>query len=615
MSVTTARRSHRFLGTLVFVAFTLVVAAGAHLRMVATGRANGLPLDSDGWVRMIRVRELWDGGGWYDHVLPHLFAPEGLDIHWTRPLDVLIIVPAWIATLFGADPAEALHVSSAFVCPVLHAMTALAAGWAARRAWPDLRYAAYYAVLVLFTYEVLSAYSAIGRADHHVLVVLAIVIGLGAAAQAAWLEAPPRAAYGAGAAFGFGIWVSPEALLAALPALGAFGVGWLLSAQGRRWAVQGLRMATGLSAMVALAIVVERPPAEWLDVEYDKVSAHHLLLGALVALVFAAATRMDTPRVLHRLMGGTAAFVAASLVLVLANPGTLGFSLSGADVASAALLLPSVQEMQPIRLTSPGGLAGGLEFAGMAPAALIAAAVLTWRGRRDGNWVRGFVLLATVAAATVATLLYRRLGADLAGIGAVAASGLIGMAAYGPWPVLVRAPLMLGAMVLIFTPPQFGPALLLRASTDVTSAAVAPQGCHARDLAEWMLTLAPEGDRRTAPIVLSSDINQNAELAWHTHLRYVGGPYHRRALPLADTMVLFGAEDEATLDAVLRRREPAYLLVCPNTYAAGGAFAMRLLRGEVPDWLEAVPPPAGREAGQARLFRVRERPPPAAPGG
>lgn len=615
MPSSAARRSRQVLGTLVFVAFTLIVAIAAHLRLLATGRANGLPLDSDGWVRMIRVRELWNGGGWYDHVLPHLFAPEGLDVHWTRPLDVLIIVPAWIATLFGADGPEALQWSGSLVCPVLHALTALAAGWAARRAWPDLRYAAYYAVLVLFTYEVLSAYSAIGRADHHVLVVLAIVLGLGAAAKAAWLEAPPRAAYGAGAAFGFGIWVSPEALLAALPALGAFGVGWLLSARGRRWALQGLRMATGLFVMVALAIVVERPPAGWADVEYDKVSVHHLLLAALVALVFAAAARMDTPRLLRRLMGGTAAFVAAALVLVLVNPGTLGFSLSGADVASAALLLPSVQEMQPIRLTSLGGLAGALEFAGMAPAALIAAAVLTWRGRRDGNWVRGFVLLATVAAATVATLMYRRLGADLAGIGAVAASGLIGMAAQAPWPVLVRAPLMLGAMVLIFTPPQFGPALLQRASPEVTAAGIAPQGCHARDLTNWMLSLAPAGDRRTAPIVLSSDINQNAELAWRTHLRYVGGPYHRRALPLADTLTLFGAEDQATLDMILQRREPAYLLVCPNTYAGTGAFAMRLLRGDVPDWLEPVPPPPGQEAGQARLFRVRERPAPASPGG
>lgn len=615
MSTEAVSRPRQALERFLFAAFTVLVTFAVHLRRLATGQANGLPLDSDGWVRMLRVRELWNGGDWYEHVLPHLFAPEGLDLHWTRPLDILIIVPAWLGAFYGADAADAVQWSGTLVCPVLHGMTGFAAGAAARRAWPGLRYAPYYAVLVLFTCEVLTGYSVLGRADHHILVVFAIVLGLGYALHAAWPAAPRRPAFAAGYAFGFGIWVSPEALLAALPALAAFGVAWLLGRNGHRWATQGRRMATGMFAMVAIAIAMERPPYDWLVVEYDKVSAHHLLLSALVALVFAAAERMDYPRPSHRLLGGATVALAAAMLLVLVNPGTLGLSLSGADVAASGLLLPLVNEMQPLRLTSLPAIAIALEFAGAAPAALLAAVVLGWRGRRDAGWVRGLLLLATVGVVLVATFLHRRFAADLAGVAAVAAAGLVGMAARGAWPVAVRIPATLLAMALVFGPAQIGPWMLNRTGPGDAAGDPPPAGCHARDLTNWLLTLAPPGDRAAAPIVLSTDINQNAELAWRTNLRFVGAPYHRHALALADTLVFFGAEDEHTLDLIRRRRDPTWLLVCPNTYAGSGAFARRLLTGDLPDWLEAVPPPPDQPEGQARLFRVRTPPPPAPPGG
>lgn len=598
-----AARARSALQNLVFVAFTLILAVAMQLRMVMGGRANGLPLDPDGWARMIRVRELWNGGGWYEAVLPHLSAPDGLSLHWTRPLDVLIVVPAWIALQFGADRNEALIWAGTLVCPVLHAMTALAAGWAARRAWPQFAYAAYYAVLVIFAYGVLGGYSVAGRADHHVLVVLAIVVGLGFAARATWPDAPRGAAQAAGVAFGFGVWVSPEALMVALPVLLALGIGWLLSRDGARWAVQGSRMALGLAAMVALAIAVERPPAEWLAVEYDKVSAHHLLMAALIAAVFAAAGRATHSGLARRFIAGAALSLLAGGFLVLVNPGTLGLSLSGADPASANLLLPVVQEMQPIRLVSRGGVAIALEFAGMAPAGLLAAAILMWQGRRDGSWVRGLMLLLAVMATLVATLSHRRFGTNLAGVGAVVAAGLMGMAARTAWPLALRVLLMLVVVVLLFGPPAIAPFLQQR--TMDLGGVLAPRGCHAREVTNWLLELAQEGDRRSAPIVLTSDINQTAELAWRTHLRFVGAPYHRGGAAILDTLVFFGAEDEQTLQAVLGRRPVQYLLVCSDTFAGGGAFARRLLSDDLPDWVEAVPPPSGHEPGLARLFRLR----------
>ncbi|HYF06420.1 MAG TPA: hypothetical protein VD970_02285 [Acetobacteraceae bacterium] len=594
------------LGAILFAAFTLLLAAALHLRLLAGGGANGLPHDSDGWVRMLRVRLLWEEGDWFTTIVPHLSAPEGLSVHWTRPLDVMILVPAWIAAHgFGADWREALVWSGALVCPVLHALTALAAGWAARHAWPDLPMAPYYAVALLFSSGILAGYSVVGRADHHVLVVLAVVVGLGFAAAAASMEARRGAAIGAGIAFGFGVWVSPEALMVAVPSLAAFGVAWLLLRDGRRAARQGMRMAAAMAATVAVAVVMERPPSDWLAVEYDKVSSHHVLIAVLIAAVFAGVLPLSHRRMPLRLLGGGAIAAAGAGLLVLIHPGTFGASLSGADSAAATLFLPFVLEMQPIRLTSQNGFATALSFAGLAPAALIAAIALAWRGRHDGGWQRGVLLLLAVMATLVATLAYRRFATNFAGVAAVAAAGLMGLIARATWPVAVRIPLMFATLGLLFGMGYLGFLFQRAPGEGDVVAAEPPRGCHARELTNWLLTLAPEDDRRQAPIVMMSDLNQTAELAWRTHLRYVASPYHRGGGAIADTAIVFNAAEDAVAEAVLRRRDVTYVLACPQSFAADGAFAQRLIAGDVPAWLEPVTPPEGHEAGDARLYRLR----------
>ena len=122
----------------------------------------------------------------------------------------------------------------------------------------------------------------------------------------------------------------------------------------------------------------------------------------------------------------------------------------------------------------------------------------------------------------------------------------------------------------------------------------------------WLLPLVPGGaDQRNAPIVIMTDLNHAAELAWRTRLRYVGAPYHRGGVAIADTIALFHAETPDIAEAVVRDRGFSYLVLCPDSFAAGGPFARRLLADDLPDWLEAVPPPLGHEPGAAKLFRVR----------
>jgi hypothetical protein len=77
-------------------------------------------------------------------------------------------------------------------------------------------------------------------------------------------------------------------------------------------------------------------------------------------------------------------------------------------------------------------------------------------------------------------------------------------------------------------------------------------------------------------------------------VRVVGGPYHRGESAFADTFALFHATTAEAARAVLERREAAFVMVCRGYAPEGrrGAFARRLLEGDLPDWLSPVTLPA-----------------------
>lgn len=594
----------------VVICLAVLVTAFVHLRSWATGSADGLPLDSDGWVRLLRVDALREGAGWFTTLLPHLAAPEGLDIHWTRPFDLLILLPAWALSTLGAHPDTTLLIAGALICPVLHLASVLAAGWAAREAWPGMAMAPLYAGLMLLGQPILTNYSAFGRTDHHTLIVLCVILGLGALLRALRPGAGASVGYASGAAFGVGIWVGPETLIVAMPALLALGLWWLLSGAGAAAATLGRRIATGMTAIILLAVLVERAPASWAVIEYDKVSVHHLLLATLMAAVFFGAGIFSRLPRFARLLAGGALSVAAAALLLILNPGALGTSLSGADPESAAMLLPLVDEMQPIRPFDRAGLLDLGIYAGIALPALIATGWILIRPGDDAARPRMLVLMLTTLVCLAGTLAARRLSLDLAAVAAVASAGLIGLIAER----VHHASLRLGA-VLLAAPLLFGPSLLslvpapsagISAEGQGQEQRALTEGCRPRDLASWFTSMLPTGQRRgTGPVMMVSDVDKVAELAWRTPFRFVASVYHRNGAALRETLRVFYGTDEAAIRDILTRRGVSYVLVCRHDATSDGLFTRRLLDGTAPAWMAEVAPPEGIRTSGARLFAIR----------
>ena len=584
--------------------------------------ATGLLVDSDSWTRVQRVLELRQGAGWFEETAPRLGAPSGLSLHWTRLLDVMILLPALtLERAFGFAPRDAVLLAGAWACPVLHAACVAAAVHAARGVWTGT--GPVLAGLLIAGNPVVGGYSGFGRADHHTLVLLAELLALGAAVRAATRPDARAAAWWAGAFGGLGVWVSPEALLVAAPVLAGFGLLWvaegargLPAAGGGGAAGQGLRASLGFTLAVAAGVVCEHPPSGWLGGEYDKVSAQHVLIGGLAAAVFGAAGRVAGGVVRRAVVGGAAAAMAAGVLLLL-RPGALHASLASVD-DGAARLTSMVSEMQPVDLSPFSGLLGDAPLAlAAAPAALLALALAVPGWRRDGKLAAAAPLGLALAAALPATLLHRRFAVDLAAPACLLAAGLPLLALRLRRPKLRPAMIVLGMAVTFGTPflallgaavaPDTGPPQEAAALEDCGATALAAFGRHSRPRP------APEP---TDPVLLANSINSGPELAWRTPFRVVGAPYHRGGGAIADTLAFFEAADDAAARAIAERRQVALVLICspwPKEGAAPASLLGRLRRGEAPEWLAPVPLPDAPPG--VRLFATRPpRPEAAAPG-
>ncbi len=550
--------------------------------------------DTDAYTRTLRVERLYETGNWFDTNLPQLNAPVGLSSHWTRPLDVLILLPAIPAIhLANIPPRTAIFWSGAAISPFLHLLCALAAAWVARALIPTLAaWAA--AAAILLNPVLLFAYGAFGQTDHHMLVLLAALCALGAALRALLNPQDITAAVICGNALGLGLWTSPETLLVAAPLLATFGLAWWLqpAASGQAAAHQGLRIALAMLSITALAVIIERPSADWLVTEYDKLSAHHVVIALLASAAFAllAAT---PPRLtlLTKLTIGAIVALAAGAILLALYPQALRASEASADRSAAALFLPYVAEMAPLRPT----LAGAHDLL-LYTGGLIALLALPFLARRT-PWPALLLLALTLATMLPATILHRRFAVDLAAVTALATAALVALAAgRSPRPLLPAAALAL-AIIAPFTGLAF--------PTDPTSQRET-QACDWPAVAAWLAT-APL-PAAPPPVILTDSWRPTPELAWRTPYRFVVSPYHRAGDAFRDTADTMRATDDSTARAILARRGATHLLLCTAVRPAWlgpvdpAHLVARLSADAPPAWLTPLPLPPALPA--FRLLRI-----------
>lgn len=578
------------------LALGLLIVAAAQVALVLLGisplAADGgwtQLYDADSYARVMRVEQLHDRGGWFDPLLSRLNAPYGQSLHWTHPVDLLLLAGAGLAGLMLSYH-DALLRAAVLMGPLLHLLCVPVLSVATRPVLNDRRFVG--AVLLLAVQVSADTVFSAGMADHHGLLVLLLLATLAAllrhAAEPERRGPPVLAAL----AVALALWTSVEGVLLAATAGAALGLLWTLYGPRRPWAL--LIYVAALAALLPLELLAERGPWGLGDLEVDRVSAFHAALAlaslVMVGLVDRTVARgvLATPR--RRLGALAVAGVAVAGVALLAFPGMLVHPYDGVDPLVKRLLTEAVQADRPLSVATRGErLAFVLDWGPFFPAAVFTALVLLRRRGADAR--RHAVLALFLAVYLVSSVLAVREVAMLEAVSVI--PWVEGLAALVPWCRAERGRARRLAGWTAFAASAAGYWAVAAAIAAPMGGAVgvgAPRPCNYAEVAPF---LSDSG------ATLMTNLFDGPEVAYRTGGAAVAGPYHRGAEAILDSVRFFlGSDAEAR--EVARRRAVTHVLLCRSTGAGverlmGGqprGVLARLWIGRPPVWLRPLPLPA-----------------------
>ncbi len=534
--------------------------------------------DTDDNMRLMQVRALLDGQGWYDLRNYRLNPPAGFDIHWSRLVDLPIAALILILRPFaGPVWAERLAVGIAPLLPLSIAMIGL--GATVRRlvspvAWP-------LAIVFLMGSSVTLLMFMPERIDHHgwQLAMLSLTVaGL----------CDPKGARGGmlvGVASAVSLTIGLELLPYAAMAGAIIALRWVWDrAEADRLKVYALSLAggsgLGFTLFASNASRVLRCDAltpVWLSVM--------VVAGALLFILASLSPERRALRLALTVAAGGVIVAGFALVFpqCLGRPEQVSPELYANWLANVREAKPIYKH--PFRMAFP--------IVALPLMGLIGAAVATWRARMAPNLIGwASVLLFTTFAC--AMLLWQARAGPAAQLMAVPGVTALGWVLFprllGSKAMLVRVFGTVAAFVVVSG--LFAGLAIKWLPIDRPSAytkRVNRAGARCASL-PWLERL----NRLPAQTVFTL-VDLGPRLITTTHMNAIAGPYHRNGDAILDVQHAFnGTPDNAR--AIMKRHGATLLLLCPDIAEATvyraktpRGFYSRLARGEQFARLTPVP--------------------------
>ena len=557
--------------------------------------ANRFP-DPDDALRLVQVRDLLGGQGWFDLTQHRIDAWHGgVPMHWSRIADLPLAGTILLLTpLLGGALAE--QVAIVLVPLLTLGLTMLLAG---RIAWRLIgEEAATYTCLVLAMTVPVVAQMRPLRIDHHGWQIVAVLV----AVNALMARSPRLGGWVAGLALATGLAISIEGLPLAAAIAGLAALRWF---RGPRERDLFTGLLQGLALGSAALFAATRGFADLAN-HCDAISPVHLAAfgwgAAVVSLL-----RIVKPMPVVPTLAVFAVAAGGALALVLGySPRCATGSFDMLDPVVRAFWYDRVDEGRPIWYQDP---ATALQI--VVPIGIAIAATLKLV-RQSGDWLhrwwQDYALL--LGAAFVIALLVARAGAVAGALASVPLgwqlrqwiAALRRKSATGK-----RALAMVGIVLALLPATPFTFATLVapgKAHSSSQKLAIgAPQrasGCQISKAAA-ILNELPRGD-----ILAPLDIGPR--LLLETPHTVVATGHHRGAPAMRAVIDAFTGSPDAAR-AIMRQRGIDYLALCPDlseprlyAQAAPNGFAAQLRAGEVPSWLEPVAMPMGVDL---RVWKVR----------
>jgi hypothetical protein len=570
---------------------------------------------TDGYMRLVRVEALATTGDWFNGTIDRANTPYGDTLHWTRPMDLVLLAGAApLIPILGLK--EALYWWGVVVSPVLHWLTLFALFWAAR---PLFRRAGLvYLGVVSLTQPALLSYFSAARPDHHSLIALLFVLMLGYGLRLAQDLKPSdvKPALLGGMIGGLGLWVSVEFLLPLALLQTALGLGWL-KLRGH-YARAGSLFTIGIVLVVLLALVVERPPANWFDVGYDRISIVHLAVFGAILAFWRVVQNMDgwvlTEKPEHRLSFGLFGTLFVLTAIYALYPAFFAGPYAAVDARVVELWFKNTAEVRSL-INSDNPLKSLREFLFLLGPFLLAGPWLVYLVRHDHDRHRMWILVGLCLIVFVPLSLYQARWATYAelmlilpytalllalldrldqGADAVDQGTRVARAAARGAIVAGMATVFLLLTVVVYKFEDHG---------DKKSA-----NCKMSVMSKYLATEPSLNDKSRRIMTL---VFYGPEIIYRSQHSAVGTPYQRNTKGILDTINFFAATDLASARKIAHTRGIDTVMLClkakeqswyKSTDTGPDTVFERLTKGKPPKWLKPLPLPD--TLGNFRLYDV-----------
>lgn len=531
--------------------------------------------DVDDLMRLLQVRDVLHGQGWFDMTQHRLDPPFGLPMHWSRLVDLpLIAVIAPLTPLFGEARAEQIAV--ALVPLVTLGVTMIALMAAVRRLLgPD-------PLLVLLAPFMLATAPAVliqmfpTRIDHHGWQICAAAVAFAGLLD----RVPRRGGLIAGAAVAIFLSISLEGVPYAVAVAGILALLW---AAERESATRLTAFMASLAVVELTCFVATAPTLRWTTPLCDVVKPAHveaLIVAAIAtALVVQLTKRRGAPWRLAALGVAGAAALAAFAWLA---PECLGSPFGRMDPLVQRFWYDNVVEGLPFYDQTFVGAVSMLAF----PIVGLAGAVIGWRRAETPDARRRWLLVLLIAAAAFLIGAMVRRAAGLSHVLAIPGALLLVQMLRPRVEAVASSGLRILAMaVMIFALSPLMPVFAAgEVSPDPGAKELAPESGCGVECGLAALDRLPPG-------VMFNEVDIGPRLIAATrHDAYVGG-YHRMEKPLHNAIQAFiGSTDQAR--SIICGGRFDYVLLAPGSgesalyrTAAPHGFASQLIAGRTPAWL------------------------------
>lgn len=584
------------LGLAVLIAFAAIVLF--YLINLASGYTDYVGPDNDDAMRLVEVRDLLNGQGWFDLMQYRLGPAPGTLMHWSRFVDLPI---AALISFFGLFLSPRMAEATAlFVWPVSLSLPVLYfIGLGARRLGGERAMFAAIPLTVLFVLQVHRFEP--GGIDHHNVQMALIAI-----VAAALVDPLHRASSYALAAL-----AAAMALAVGAETTPLLGVAAVIVAV--RWAMLGkpyTAAASSFGLLFALftgaAYVATVPRVLYTTVTCDNLSFGFLTLTVYggVALFAASTLASRAPLAVRFAILALIGVGAAGLTLTV-MPQCLQNPLSGLDPLLKEIWLDRVTEAQSVfrQARLAPATVGGFYFVGF-----LAMVVSAWRVKMGDRLGVHLVLFVLLSAAWAISLVQVRGATFPQMLSILPLSVLIAelhaISRRDPDSVVAGLPFAIMTLASI-------PSFWFVAGFVVAEASGSEKATKAAEAGNKVSACVKEASldtlNRLPKGMIAAPSNMGAPILRFTGHSVLSAPYHRN--PQGMLVVLHaGLAAPEKAEAILGNVGTDYVVFCPGdgemkemASRAPDGLAAALLKGRPPAFLKEVTP---AEATNLKVYRL-----------